>query len=83
MILFIQFLTFHIESERIAVNPIKIISLTWNQFTICIKNWLACVFVMLENKIPPRFSIIRIFTCYVFEYRHENLLMCDKEVKEV
>ena len=70
----IQFPAFHIETERIALYTIKIIFFPELHFPIFIKNWFSGVLIVLENKIPLCLTIVRILTCYVFQYRHENPL---------
>lgn len=32
------------------------------------------LFIVLENEIPLPFAVISIFNCYVFQYRHEDVL---------
>ena len=70
----IQFPAFYIETERIALYTVKIIFFPELHFSIFIKDRFSGVLIMLENEISLCFTIVRIFTCNVFQFCHENPL---------
>lgn len=74
-ILSVQFLTFHIKSERITVHAVQIIFLTWDHPAALIKDRFHGGFIILEHEIALSLSIIRIFTGDMFQDGHERQLL--------
>ena len=74
-ILSVQFLTFHIKSERIAVYAVQIEFLTGNHPAAFIKDRFHGGFIILEHEIALCLSIIRIFTGDMFQDGHERQLL--------
>ncbi len=70
----IQLHAFCIKSERVTVYAVQKIVIPELHVFVFIKNWLPGFFIVFENEIPLRFAVIGIFNCYVFQYRHEELL---------
>lgn len=74
-----RFSTFRMEitessSDFFYKYPIQIIFFTRLQVSVFIKQRFLCGFIILKNQILLSFSVIGIFTCYAFQYRHEKLL---------
>ena len=70
----VQFLTFRCKSEWITVQTVQIIFFSQYHMPFFIKNRFLRILVVLEDKIPFRFSIVRVFACDMFNYCHENHL---------
>ena len=70
----VQFLTFRCKREWITVQTVQIIFFSQYHMPFLIKNRFLRIFIMLEDKITFRFSIVSIFACNMFNYCHGNHL---------
>ena len=70
----VQFLTFRCKSEWITVQTVQITFFSQYHMPFFIKNRFSGILVVLEDKIPFRFSIVRVFACDMFNYCHGNHL---------
>ena len=70
----VQFQTFRCKSEWITVQTVQITFFSQYHMPFFIKNRFLCILVVLEDKIPFRFSIVRVFACDMFNYCHGNHL---------
>lgn len=62
------------QREWITVQTVQIIFFSQYHMPFFIKNRFLRILVVLEDKIPFRFSIVRVFVCDMFNYCHENHL---------
>ena len=74
VVVVVQLLTFRCKREWITVQTVLIIFLSQYHMPFFIKNRFLRILVVLEDKIPFRFSIVRVFVCDMFNYCHENHL---------
>lgn len=74
MITGVELLTFNIKGKRITVDAVHIIFFTHNLIAIPVKNGLLRFLVVLKQQIFQSSTVIRIFTCDVFQNRHGNHL---------
>ncbi len=70
----VQFPALHIEGEWVAVYTVHDISFARNQFSVFIEYRLVGIFIMFKHEITLYLCIVGIFTRYVFQDCHENVL---------
>ena len=70
----VQLLTFRCKREWITVQTVQIIFFSQHHMSFFIQNRFLRILVVLEDKIPFRFSVVRVFACDMFNYCHGNHL---------